>query len=931
MSGILRTRPRHLAMALVPALLIVALGALSAYRKIETFQPLGFEARPEAGGWRVTSVEPGPRGEAGAESLAAGDQILLVNGEGFGRLRDLGEALRAKPASELILLRDGQVETVAYELPPLAIEYPYLILAAIGIGYLLIGFYTLLRDPRRPVTVFYIWCLTSTVVYLFSPVAPFDLAGKAAYVVEEVARILLAPLTLHLFAIFPRPLLASRRLRRTVPFFYLPAAFLLALQVDLIFFDGALLFGGRPGAALPVLDRLEVLHIALFSIAAAGVLVWRLRHTREYEARRQSTWIAVGMGAGYLPFLGLYALPFAAGVAWPQPVTAAALLPLALVPLTFAYAILRYKLWDIGVIVRHSISLSLTVLIGVFGFALANLMVNRLVPEQLDLGRNLLTFLSGLTIAGLLVPTHRGLSASLERLQYRGSFGRRRALSHFGRELLRERDLGRLCVTLAQQLHLGLDLKRTNFFVAHEDQLAPVKLEPGLPDALPAATFDEEFWEADYEALTGVEFPSDRVTVRHRLYAAGYRYAFPLKVRDKTIGVAVTTQREGEIPLSSDDLELVRNLLDQAALAIENAQLLNQVHRQLDEVVRLQRFSQGIIESSPAGIAVLDGDGRLRSANAAFHALVGAARGEITGRPLGKLLPGAPLPAPDEGIREISFLDASGRERYVQVSTAPLQEDDEEGLRVLVLQDVSDRVEMENALKEKDRLAALGMLAAGVAHEVNTPITGISSYAQMLIAETPENDPRHALLRKVEKQTFRAAQIVTNLLEFARNRQPEQSSVALVPMISECLELLKERLAEHRVALAWSPPAQEIRVTGNEGELLQVMTNLTVNAIDAMAAAGGTLKVDIASDDRWVWIGVEDDGPGISPQKLERIFQPFFSSKLGTGGTGLGLSITYNIVRRHGGDIRVISQPGEGTRFVVELPRERRATSHESA
>ncbi len=931
MSDILRTRPRHLALALVPALLVVVLGALSASRKIESFQPLGFEAAPEAGGWRVTSVDPPLRADEGVAGLEAGDQILLVNGEGFGRLPDLGESLRAKPASELVLLRDGQVETVAYALPPLEIDYSYLILAAIGIGYLLIGFYTLLRDPRRPVTVFYLWCITSTAVYLFSPVPPFDLAGKAAYLVEELARILLAPLTLHLFAIFPRPLLTSRRLRRTVPFFYLPAAFLLALQADLIFFDGGNLFGGRPGVALPILDRFEIFHIALFSLAAAAVLVWRLRHTREYEARRQATWIAVGMAAGYLPFLGLYALPFAAGLTWPQPVTAVALLPLALVPLTFAYAILRYKLWDIGVIVRQSISLSLTILIGVFGFALANLMVNRLVPEQLDVGRSLLTFLSGLTIAGLLVPTHRGLSSSLERLQYRGSFGRRRALSHFGRELLKERDLERLCVTLAQQLHLGLDLKRTNFFVARLGELAPVKLEPGLPEVLPVATFEDDFWEADYEALTGVEFPSDRVDVRHRLYAAGYRYAFPLKVRESVVGVAVTTRREGEIPLSSDDLELVRNLLDQAALAIENAQLLNQVHLQLDEVVRLQKFSQGIIDSSPAGIAVLDGDGRLRSANAAFHDLVGAAGGEITGRPLGMLLPVEPLPSPDEGIREISFLDPSGRERYVQVSTAPLQEDDEEGLRVLVLQDVSERVEMENALKEKDRLAALGMLAAGVAHEVNTPITGISSYAQMLIAETPENDPRHALLRKVEKQTFRAAQIVTNLLEFARNREPQQGSVALVPLISECLELLKERLSENRVVLAWSPPAQDIRVNGNEGELLQVMTNLTVNAIDAMAVGGGTLKVDVASDDNWIWVGVEDDGPGISPQKLEKIFQPFFSSKLGSGGTGLGLSITYNIVRRHGGDIRVISQPSEGTRFVVELPRERRATSHESA
>jgi hypothetical protein len=212
------------------------------------------------------------------------------------------------------------------------------------------------------------------------------------------------------------------------------------------------------------------------------------------------------------------------------------------------------------------------------------------------------------------------------------------------------------------------------------------------------------------------------------------------------------------------------------------------------------------------------------------------------------------------------------------------------------------------------------MLAAGVAHEVNTPITGISSYAQMLLDETPAEDPRRELLEKVEKQSFRAARIVNNLLDFARKPSGERAPVSLAPLLNECLVLLKERLHSKNARLEWTQPSEDVRVQGNVGELQQVFTNLVVNGIDALEHQG-VLRVHLEADDRWVWASIEDNGPGIAVDEMEKIFQPFYSTKLSTGGTGLGLSISYNIVRRHGGEIRVVSHRGEGSRFIVELPR----------
>ena len=911
------TRARPLIAALILAALVIAFAGLSFSRKASSFQPLGFAADDKGAFWQVTAVDHDDSG------LLVGDQILLINGQEFGQLADPTGALRQRVSSELVVLRGEQMARVSYELPSLAVDLPYLILALIGIAYLLIGIYTLLRDQRRPSFLFYLWCLASAVLYIASPAPPYDLAGRGIYLLDEVARILLAPLTLHLFLVFPRPLIRQEKLSRLIPFLYLPSAFLLALQADLIFFNGRWLLGGRVETALGVLDQLELYHLVLFALAAVAVLIWRLRSISQPEPHRQATWIAVGMAAGYVPFLALYVLPLTFGAQWPTAVTTLAVLPLALVPLTFAYAILRYKLWDIGAIVRDTVSLSVTILVGVIGFSLANMLVTRVVPTELNVARTLASFLSGLVIAGLLVPTRRGVSSSLERFQHRTTWSKRRALARFGQQMLEERSLGRLCSSLLDQLEMAVELDHATLFLVSGDRLLPYRPQRGLPPILSFDDFEADFWGIESEALSGVEFPTDELTTKQRLFSAGYRYAFPLRVRDEQIGIFLTGYKQSDLPLSSDDLELIRTVLNQAALAIENAQLLAQVSTQLEEVDRLQRHTRQIIESSPAGIAVVDGGGALRSINQAFGSLVGLDPAQAPGRSLREVLSMDSLPSPGDGIRELRFQDPEGQERYLQISMAPLEEGPEDDQRVIIVQDVSQRVAMENALKEKERLASLGMLAAGVAHEVNTPITGISSYAQMLLSETPEGDPRRRLLEKVEEQTFRAARIVNSLLDFARDRQHAEVPVSLRPLIGESLELLKERLLESDTLLEWHPPEEESVVLGHEGELQQVFTNLVINALDAMAQTDkqGKLRVELELRDKWIVVSVEDNGPGIGTKELDKIFQPFYSTKLAEGGTGLGLSISYNIVRRHGGELRVVSHRGEGSRFIVELPR----------
>jgi two-component system, NtrC family, sensor kinase len=906
-----RARIFRLAVSLALAFFAVGLGGLSVYRKVQTFQPLGFEPAPRGGGLAVVEVtDPG-------SGLRRGDQIVLVNGGDVSTRDQLAERLKERPQSELLVLRGELPLQVRYQRPPLDVDFPYLILCLIGVAYLGIGLYTLLRHGGGQGLLFYLWCLTSAALYLLTLVPPVDAGFRAIALFDAVASILLPALTLHLFLVFPSPLWADARRRRLVPFLYLPAAALLALQLDLM-----LARGGRLSVeGVQALDRLVLLHFAVLTATSLALLVWRFRRGAAWEQHRQLQWLAWGVAGGYLPYLVLYVLPYAFHLRAPELLTAVAVVPLGLVPLTFAYAILRYKLWDIEVIARDTISWTLTLLLGIIGFSLINLAIDRGLSEELSLARNLLSFVSGLGLAGLLVPARGAISSSLERLQYRSTFGKRRALAGFGRELLHERDLGRLCGALLRRIEEGVALERTNLYLAQGDSLLVVQPELELPERLPFDALGVELWRRDFEPLSGVAIPGAPLPLSTRLFVAGYRYAFPLTVRGRGLGIVLAGFKQDHAPLNSEDTELIRNLLNHAALAIENAQLVDQLQLQLEEVQQLQTYTEGIFESSPAGIAVLDGDRRLVSANAAFARVAGKERSEMIGCGLESVLPVTPLPAPGEGPVEVSWCDAAGAERHLQLSLAAFERGRRQGLYILVAHDVSERVAMENALREKDRLAALGMLAAGVAHEVNTPITGISSYAQMLLDDTPQSDPHYEILKKVERQTFRAARIVNNLLEFARKRQSEPKPVALAPLLAECLDLLGDRLGKRRIEIDWTPPEEKIRVLGCDGELQQVFTNLILNAMDAMSETGGRMTLGLAANASTVTVRVKDSGPGIPASKLEMIFQPFYSTKLNRGGTGLGLSISYEIVRRHGGDLRVASQPGEGACFLVELPR----------
>ncbi|MCU1244825.1 MAG: zraS 2, partial [Acidobacteria bacterium] len=207
----------------------------------------------------------------------------------------------------------------------------------------------------------------------------------------------------------------------------------------------------------------------------------------------------------------------------------------------------------------------------------------------------------------------------------------------------------------------------------------------------------------------------------------------------------------------------------------------------------------------------------------------------------------------------------------------------------------------------------------GVAHEVNTPLTGISSYAQLLLAETSEDDPKYKLLKKMEQQTFRASNLVNSLLDLIANRPRSRELVGVGELIRDTITLHEDlfRARAIQVHVADIAPAQ---VRGNFHDLQQVLTNVLLNARDAVPE-GGNIWVGSPEAGENVVITIRDDGKGIAPELLGRIFEPLVTTKRGQGGTGLGLAITRRILHASDGEITVESAPGRGAEFSISLPR----------
>ena len=879
--------------------------------------------------------------------LRAGDLLLAIDDQPVQQVAEVVDALHAAAQGGSVrytVLRLGSREVVDVRIAPVPSGSGslYFLLAAVGIFTLLVGGAVRLRRPRDPATLHFFWLAVAFFgVFTFSFSGRLDRLDWIFYWGDVVSILLLPPLFFHFTLIFPE------RTRRwssgaaghcLVPLLYVPAALLGGARIL------ALLRSGADGAAfvrvIETLDRLELAYLAVCFVGGLVALTRAFAEVHSLTGRRQLRWIAWGTALGATPFALTYALPYSLGVEPSLPMNLSAV-PLSLIPLAYASAIVRYRLMDIEIIVKRAL-----VYAGALVAIVAIYMVLLQGVEQIFLDREsddhswVVALLVTLVAVLLAPPVKNTIQNVLDRAFYRDRYDYRRALVGFARDLNSDLDLNRLAGRLVTRVVETLLVDRMALML--EDELAPTfgsvrasGFGDSHPPAIPKRSGIGARLANGHPVVLDDPISASRFAVEEiEFWRDAGLYAFiPCVAKEGTIAVLALGRKDTGEPLSSEDMGLLAAVAGQIATALENARLYRQLHVKAAELDRLRMFNENIVESLDDGLLVVDLRDRIVRWNHALEQISGVSRGDAVGLPLHEVFDAPFVEAIRAARRDtpggatLSRIPLARRETgalIVNAAVVPLRTADDPKIvgTIVIIEDVTRRVQLEEQLQISEKMASIGLLAAGVAHEVNTPLTGISSFTQMLLDGADPADPKTRLLEKIERQTFRAAKIVNGLLNLSRPAPSGDTGVAPVDLnvvINDVFSLLEHQFSLHKIRVRRELAESPAIVPGQEHKLQQVFLNLFLNAKDAMPR-GGWLSVTTRVEEAHVVAEVADTGSGIPNEYLARIYDPFFTTKAIGQGTGLGLSITYGIVREHEGTIDCDSVVGQGTRFTLQLP-----------
>ena len=820
----------------------------------------------------------------------------------------------------------------------------------LGVVNLLVGFFVLFKQGGRAPYVlhFATFCLAAFVFLFYSPVGSYRDLDLGIAFLDNAALILFPPLFLHFCALYPsrQQLFATRRWRAVV--LYVPALLLLALSV-VIFLRDELAKGFAPVQNIPVTESLVELfywlgiaHLSVALIGSAVLLVRTFVVAKSAVVRQQVKWVMWGTLLAITPFVTLYAAFYLFGEPSDRWLNGVAIVPLAIIPFAFGYSVMRYRLMDVELVVRRVFVYALTTLAialllglvvytgGLYAFGSDQGFTSGEITLKL-----LVAVLAMAAVVMVAAPVKNFLQEQVDRLFYGERYDLRNSLLDFGRTLSATTALDPLLDSLVSRLQEVMNVERvaiyiesrnsrSGYVVARSAGLAdPVFVPPDFRDMIRVRSAETGIVRAD-----DFDLNSESVPVRSALH-----YFVPCVVRGRMVAVLGLGRSVDGALLSSEDVEILRTVSGYIAVAIENSLLYKDQQERASELKMLKEFNESIIESINVGLLAVDLEGRVTRLNSALEHILDLRRDAAVGRLVEELFSedfadtlkqvlgkdGWRL----QEIRNIYKLHTAtrgNRTLVLNIALAPLQDGQGQTGALVVLEDVTARISLEEQLQQREKLSSIGLLAAGVAHEVNTPLTGVSSYTQMLLGMLNESDPKHVLLQKVQRQAERATNIVNNLLNFSRTGSAtEFGEINVARVLDDTLQLLEPQLRRSQIEIVRSYDPDAPEVYGNAGKLQQVFTNLILNARDAIPDGGKITVSTGTAEDGSLVAEICDTGIGIAPENVAKIYDPFYTTKGVGQGTGLGLAVSYGIIQEHTGRISVDSTPGRGTTFRITL------------
>jgi two-component system NtrC family sensor kinase len=850
-------------------------------------------------------------------------------------------------------------------------------LSIVGLIWLGVGVFVLFKQGGHAPFVLHFSsiCLAAFVFHVYKQIGLGEDFDLAIGLLDDMAFALFVPLFLHFCIRYPvRNEVFERNPWRTWVL-YVPAT-LISITLLVISLVPAFAPQTWAGAAIAhfvdsynffgLLYKISFYHFVGGVSAGAIFLVWRFSKNRHVVVRQRLKWAMWGTLAAVVPIVLVEAVR-GLGVNVPDDTFTSGLttLPLALIPLSFGHSVVRYRLMDVDIVVRRALvyamtTLAIAMMIGSVALGLVFLAIGKdLSTAEITL-RALIAVVAMAAIVLLSEPLKKYLQERADRFFYGERYDLRQGLLDFGRTLSATTSFEPLLDALTERLQQVLNVQKLAVFV--EDERSPGRyrvaksvglsetynVPPDFRQMIRQKTAEKGIVRADEFDLLEVETVgtngngNGRMLTRQELH-----YFVPCVVGSKLVAVMGLGRASDGSLLSSEDLEILKTISGYVAVAVENSRLYEEQKVQTQELALLKEFNESIVESVNVGLLAVDEDGRITRSNSPFETMMGLDRSEAVGkfvyqvfdesfaRNLDAILGMSRWHLTEvRNAYKLHASDTKGRSLIVNVAVAPLRSvSNQQSGAIIVIENVTSRVKLEESLQQSEKLSSIGLLAAGVAHEVNTPLTGVSSYTQMLLGMVPETDPKHALLQKMHRQTERASNIVGNLLNFSRTgNSADFVEVDINKLLNDTLQLLEPQLRKSNVEIVQNYNDIPPTVIGNPGKLQQVFTNLILNARDAMLGGGTiTLTTLMGDDGSDVTVEVADTGEGIPQENLSKVFDPFFTTKGVGNGTGLGLAVTYGIVQEHGGTIEAHSEEGRGATFSLVFPaastRRQRAVS----
>ncbi len=906
------------------AVTLFPMGLLSLGKRLVALRPLvGVNWVQTSSGPLAMFVQDGT--PAWKSGLRPGDLLVAIDGQRIASALDASQIGwtsvnddpieltigrgRAEVNVQLVPDREPQSEIAVY-------------LGVVALAFWASGLFIAIRWPNiRGGFLYSLLAMCLFTHFMFSHTGAGDRFDWLVYWLDIAAGALAPALLLHLATVLSRSVRPRGRSLVGLSYGVFAALTLSALWLVR---GGALLFEA-PLQSLEMRDRIEPLVLAASLILSVTLLVRAYSGSSSVLHRSQMRWVLWGLGIGLGPSVLFYFVPFALGAPeLPSWAVFIAVAPTLFVPAAFTAALARYRLHDLDDLLVRGFTEATAVFTAFAIYATAAFLLREVIAEFVPLSRSATRYF-GFAIAAISYASCRNWARTgVERAFYRKRYSYRVTLLDWARELSAETDLASLVHGLRERIPATL----------------------GVPDAQVLLTTRsgrfESFVEGDAEGARTVLELDGRLA--ERLESEPYiavppgaypsmpwvRYLFPSRIKGRTRAlIAVAERPEPAEPLSTEDRALLATLAAHAASAIEAGRLVLEVRKRADEIEQLHARQEKILENSAVGLVLINDRGTIQSWNRALEEIYGLSRSEAVGKRPNEIFPlhvvrrvdrEAAAVDQSQGSRSFRLAMVNRRDERIVINVSISGVDPADGGgRVVAFDDVTRRIKLEEQVLQQERLASLGLLAAGVAHEINTPLTGISSYTQLLLEDTSTSQPRRELLEKIEQQTVRAAGITSSLLNLARPESTAFEDLDLSRTLQEVVQLFEPQVRGGGIRLVTEVAEDLPRVRGHKGKLQQVMLNLLINARDAIDGSG-RIRISARAEEGRVVLEVEDDGRGIPEEDLPRIFDPFFSTKGSGKGTGLGLSITYGIIREHDGEIEVDSRPDDFTRFRIVLP-----------